>query len=108
MASSRLTCPECNATLKPAQPVPDGKKVKCPKCGAVFVAPGLVSPQGVEEPAEQAPAPKAKKQAVPAAKAKQAAPAKAGAKKPAAKKKKSDDDEEEGGTYAFAPGHAPG
>jgi hypothetical protein len=32
-----LSCPECDATLKLAAPPPEGKKVKCPKCEAVFV-----------------------------------------------------------------------
>jgi Zn-finger nucleic acid-binding protein len=38
-----LTCPECDATLKLAAPPPEGKKVKCPKCAAVFL------PETVEE-----------------------------------------------------------
>jgi hypothetical protein len=38
-----LTCPECDATLKLAAPPPQGKKVKCPKCAAVFL------PEAVEE-----------------------------------------------------------
>jgi len=33
-----LTCTACSALLKPAKPVPVGKKVKCPKCGAAFTA----------------------------------------------------------------------
>jgi predicted Zn finger-like uncharacterized protein len=31
-----LTCPACSATLRLAQEVPAGKKVKCPKCGVTF------------------------------------------------------------------------
>ena len=42
MASARITCPDCKSVLKPAKPVPDGKKVKCPKCGNMFPTPGLV------------------------------------------------------------------
>jgi hypothetical protein len=38
-----LSCPECDATLKLAAPPPEGKRVKCPKCEAVFV------PEAVEE-----------------------------------------------------------
>jgi predicted Zn finger-like uncharacterized protein len=34
-----VTCPECRAILKSANPVPAGKKVKCPKCGTAFEAP---------------------------------------------------------------------
>lgn len=30
------TCPECGATLKPANPIPAGKKIKCPKCATIF------------------------------------------------------------------------
>jgi predicted Zn finger-like uncharacterized protein len=41
MASARLTCPDCKSVLRPAKPVPDGKKVKCPKCGNFFTTPGL-------------------------------------------------------------------
>src|SRR5262245_42784453 len=29
-------CPECGAQLRPANPVPPGKKLKCPKCETVF------------------------------------------------------------------------
>jgi hypothetical protein len=31
-------CPECEAVLRREQPVPDGKKIKCPKCEFVFAA----------------------------------------------------------------------
>jgi hypothetical protein len=37
MAESRLTCPECEATFKPANPVAPGKKIRCPKCKETFV-----------------------------------------------------------------------
>jgi predicted Zn finger-like uncharacterized protein len=98
MASSRLTCPECNAVLKPAQPVPDGKRVKCPKCSSTFVAPGA-APEVLEltEEGESAPKPKPKVKVVPA-KATKAAPAKPAAKKKPAPSKT--DDDEEAGTYA--------
>jgi len=29
-------CPKCSATLKPANPIPAGKKIKCPKCEQIF------------------------------------------------------------------------
>ncbi|MBL8798960.1 MAG: hypothetical protein JNM56_34060 [Planctomycetia bacterium] len=29
-------CPKCSATLKPANPIPAGKKIKCPKCQEIF------------------------------------------------------------------------
>jgi predicted Zn finger-like uncharacterized protein len=38
MASQKLTCPECSTVLRPAKPVPAGKKVKCPRCETIFVA----------------------------------------------------------------------
>ncbi len=103
MASSRLTCPECNATLKPAQPVPDGKKVKCPKCGVPFVAPGAVPAEVFELVEEDQPPAKQKAAPAPAKKAaaKKAVPKKGAAKKPS-------DDDEEGGTYSVLPGEAPG
>jgi Zn-finger nucleic acid-binding protein len=44
MSEHKFTCPECNATLKLAQPVAGDKKIKCPKCG------GMVAP--VEEEGE--------------------------------------------------------
>lgn len=34
----RYQCPECDAVLKREQPVPAGKKIKCPKCEFVFAA----------------------------------------------------------------------
>lgn len=30
------TCPECGIKLKPARPIPVGKKIKCPKCSTIF------------------------------------------------------------------------
>jgi hypothetical protein len=29
-------CPDCGTKLKPANPVPPGKKIRCPECGNVF------------------------------------------------------------------------
>jgi hypothetical protein len=86
MSVSKLTCPECRTVLRPTKPLPVGKKVKCPKCGANFTA--------VEPPPE----PVAKKP-------KKAAPKPAPAKKkpdpkPALKPYDDDDDDEVGGTYA--------
>jgi hypothetical protein len=108
MAASRLTCPECNATLKPAQPVPDGKKVKCPKCGVPFIAPGAaaaVFELSEEDAAPPAPKPKAKSAPAKAKKAAKAAPQ---APAPAAKKPADDDDDDDGGgTYGFLPGEEP-
>jgi hypothetical protein len=33
-------CPECGAQLRPANPVPAGKKLRCPKCETVFAPAG--------------------------------------------------------------------
>src|SRR6185312_9670681 len=94
MATARITCPDCKSVLRPAKPVPDGKKVKCPKCGNLFVTPGIVEDE--EEPARaKGPAKMAPK--------KKAAIKKAGAPKPPAKKAEYDDEEDDegGGIYAF-------
>jgi hypothetical protein len=52
-------CPECGAQLRPANPVPAGKKLRCPKCETVFAPAGkakatakaapIVEPVAVEE-----------------------------------------------------------
>jgi hypothetical protein len=82
MPVTKLTCPKCATVLKPAKPLPEGKKVKCPRCGTLFAA----------EPAAPAPAGK---------------PQPAGAKqKPVDKPQlprpgKDDDDEDSGGVYSF-------
>jgi predicted Zn finger-like uncharacterized protein len=83
MAVSTITCPKCATVLRPAKPLPEGKKVKCPKCGTVFAA------------AEPAAGPAAKK------------PEPTGAKKnppkgPALPRPGKDEDEEDsGGIYSF-------
>lgn len=102
MAASRITCPDCQSVLKPAKPVPDGKKVKCPKCGSTFTAPGLVEEaMGIIDIVEEAESPrKAKK---PGRKEK-AGIKKARDDRPAPKKKKSpadSDEEESGGIYSY-------
>jgi hypothetical protein len=63
MPVSKFTCPECKTVLRPAKPLPSGRRVNCPKCKANFV---------VRDPDEQAvkPAKPAKKSASPAAPAK--------------------------------------
>lgn len=47
MLVAKFTCPSCQATLKPANPIPAGKTVKCPKCATPFEVKG-------EEPAAAA------------------------------------------------------
>jgi hypothetical protein len=36
MPVAKFTCPKCKAVLRPAKPLPSGKKVSCPKCKAAF------------------------------------------------------------------------
>jgi predicted Zn finger-like uncharacterized protein len=91
MASARITCPDCKSVLKPAKPVPDGKQVKCPKCGNLFYTPGHI------EQVEQLPR-KSKKTSGKKAKA---GIKKASGSKPPPKKSVHDDDEDEGGIYSF-------
>lgn len=55
MAVSKLICPECETVLRPAKPVALGKRVKCPKCAAIFTA------QGEDEDEVDAPPRPAKK-----------------------------------------------
>jgi predicted Zn finger-like uncharacterized protein len=83
MAATKITCPECDTVLRPNKPVPAGKKVKCPRCGALFTA--------GSEPEDVAPRAPARK------KPGGNKPAKAAPARPAPK----DEDEEVGGTYAF-------
>jgi uncharacterized Zn finger protein (UPF0148 family) len=35
----QYTCPACGVTLKRQEPIPAGKKVKCPKCQEIFTIP---------------------------------------------------------------------
>jgi predicted Zn finger-like uncharacterized protein len=100
MATARLTCPDCKSVLKPAKPVPDGKKVKCPKCGNLFTSPGLVADE--DDPIQKAPAKKAPKQK------KAAIQKKADAIKPPPKKADYDDDDDDGGgIYSFVGANEP-
>ena len=83
----KIACPACDAVLKSSNPMPPGKKVKCPKCGEGFTVPADGDGPG-----------KAEEEAVRAKPAAKAAPA---AKKaaPAPPPPKAGDDE--GGTYKF-------
>ncbi len=40
MPVDKLTCPHCEAVLRPSKPLEPGRKVSCPKCGTGFVVPG--------------------------------------------------------------------
>ena len=46
--SSTLVCPDCDARVRTKSTVEPGKKVRCPKCEAVFVV-----PEDDEEPEEE-------------------------------------------------------
>ncbi len=97
MATARITCPDCKSVLRPAKPIPDGKKVKCPKCGNLFTTPGLVADEE-ERPRTRVPAKK-----VPTKKEK-TAHKKAHTPKPSPKKPAfhDEDEDEGGGIYSFA------
>jgi hypothetical protein len=47
-------CPECGAQLRPANPVPAGKKLRCPKCETVFAPAGKVKTKAAAPPVVQA------------------------------------------------------
>jgi hypothetical protein len=49
-------CPECGAQLRPANPVPVGKKLRCPKCDTVFAPTAAVAGPKKKKPAQPAPA----------------------------------------------------
>ena len=50
MLVAKFNCPASEATLKPAAPVPSGKKVKCPECTRVIVVP---TPEDEDEEIEE-------------------------------------------------------
>jgi hypothetical protein len=84
--------------LKPAKPLPVGKKVKCPKCGTDFTVTEEASADGPAPPkpaARAKPAPARKKPATAQPAPKKSAPARPAPKRPA------DDDDDEGGAYAL-------
>jgi hypothetical protein len=43
-----VTCPHCDATLKPKTPPRAASRVRCPKCKAAFVVPGDGAPEEEE------------------------------------------------------------
>lgn len=110
MASARITCPDCKSVLRPAKPVPDGKKVKCPKCGNTFTTPGLVEEVEVVEAVEEVEEVPRKKSSIKKAsdKTKKAAIKKAASPKPPPKKTAYEEEEEESaGIYAFVSSDRP-
>src|SRR5207253_1122961 len=62
MPATKFACPECGAVLRTSNPIPAGKRVKCPKCGILFVPqPEVEGADVVEEeapPARLAPKPR--------------------------------------------------
>ena len=89
--------------LKPAKPIMEGKKIKCPKCGNDFVV--MAEPVAAQDlaiglaPEPDPPARPREKSPEAAPPRKKAGKAKAGAKAPAAKKPKKPADDEEIGSY---------
>lgn len=67
----QVTCPDCSAKLKSAQPVPAGRPLTCPQCKRVFTlsepAPEIDTQPVATTPAPAAPAPVAPPPSVPAA-----------------------------------------
>lgn len=49
-------CPECGAQLRPANPVPAGKKLRCPKCETVFAPGGRPNAAAPKAPVKAPPA----------------------------------------------------
>lgn len=70
MPVSLVTCPNCNVQLKPKTPVPEGTRLKCPKCATVFAVGGGAPAAPAPPPKPAAPKPAAPKPAA----AKPAAP----------------------------------
>jgi hypothetical protein len=103
MPVAKLTCPECKTVLKPAKPLPEGKAVKCPECGARFTAGAAdaEAPAPKKKPAAGAAAGPPRKKAPKPAAPKRPAPA---AKADGKKKKDDDDDDEGGGVYGVVGG----
>ncbi len=57
MTPIQFPCPACKGQLKISNPALAGKKLKCPKCGAVVVAPDNVAETEAPVPAGNKPAP---------------------------------------------------
>ena len=83
-----VTCPSCNATLKPKTPLRVGARIKCPKCQNVFVVPA-------DEDEDEAPTPPAPKPAAPKPAA-AAPPARTPKPAPPPEEEEEDDDAAEG------------
>jgi hypothetical protein len=60
MPVRKFTCPDCEAVLRPAKPLPSGKRVTCPKCGAGFVVRGDDDPITEGKPTQKSSTPAGK------------------------------------------------
>lgn len=99
--AAKLTCPECEKSLTLAKAPAPGKKVRCPRCQAVFEVPET---DGELEEAE-APAPKQKaaiQKNAPARPAAKSAPKPEPTPPPEPKKSPLSEEEDSAGTYGFA------
>jgi hypothetical protein len=97
MLVSKLSCPKCKTVLRPAKPLPAGKKVKCPKCSNDFTAEeGNADKASVMDVALEAAA------TLPPKKPDKPPPKKIGPKKPGA-----EEEEDSGGVYGIAAADRP-
>lgn len=55
MPTRKITCPSCEAGLRLSDTVPEGRSVKCPKCGGSFPVPGRAGDDVQEETAPHRP-----------------------------------------------------
>lgn len=84
----RITCPECESTLKLAKAPAPGKKIKCPKCEVLFPAPAAEPADAPEEDPDRPVKTAARKATGPKP-------------KPKASAVKPDDDDDGAATYAL-------
>src|SRR5437868_10315152 len=96
MFVSKLNCPKCKTVLRPAKPLPPGKRVKCPKCSNDFTAEEGADKATVLDAALEAAA------TLPPKKPDKPAPRKLGPKNLA-----DDDEEDRGGVYGIAASDRP-
>src|SRR5947209_8121074 len=59
MADTTLTCPSCQATLRPKTQLAPGTRIKCPKCLNVFAVPGEEEEGEVLDPVPRSTRPRA-------------------------------------------------
>jgi hypothetical protein len=103
MLVTKLCCPNCKTILRPAKPLPVGKKVKCPKCSNDFTAADGDADKPAAAAGNAAPAAKDKAAAAPKKKADKPAAKKAGPAKPAEETV----EEDSAGTYGIVAADRP-